>query len=97
MQEVVKVETEVLHYLQRNAEQPSRARPPTQDTPQADRADPPANHTWGKPQQQSLLNRPLSPEDTLHVIAELERKALGEIIHLQKERDAIKLERDQLA
>ena len=30
------------------------------------------------------------------MIAEIERKALSEIIHLQKERDTIKLDRDRL-
>jgi hypothetical protein len=50
MREVVKVETEVLNYLQRGSEADVKLVKPAQDTPQADREKLPANHTWGKPQ-----------------------------------------------
>jgi hypothetical protein len=97
MREVVKVETEILNYLQRNSLDPEpKVVKPYSDTPQADKEKIPSNHTWGKPQTQSQEQLPLS-QDTLEMIAEIERKALTEIIHLQKERDAIKAERDQLA
>lgn len=98
MREVIKVENEVLHYLQRNHSEPEpRVVKPYSDTPQAEKEKEKLqpNHTWGKPQQQHQQAE-LS-DDTLDMIAEIERKALTEIIHLQKERDAIKLERDQLA
>lgn len=99
MREVIKVENEVLNYLQRNNPEPElRVVKPYSDTPQAEkeRERPQPNHTWGKPQAQQHPQAELS-DDTLEMIAEIERKALTEIIHLQKERDAIKLERDQLA
>lgn len=99
MREVIKVENEVLNYLQRNHPEPDpRVVKPYSDTPQAEKEKEKLqpNHTWGKPQPQQHHQAELS-EDTLEMIAEIERKALTEIIHLQKERDAIKLERDHLA
>lgn len=45
--------------------------------------------TWGKENVRDRTNMGLS-EDTLEMIAEIQRKALGEIIHLQRERDQLK-------
>lgn len=39
--------------------------------------------TWGKELSKTHKNGPLS-EDTLEMISLIEKKALGEIIHLQK-------------
>jgi hypothetical protein len=60
---------------------------PTHDTPQGqkerERGSPPANQTWGKPHSNNE-NTVTRGDDTLEIIAELERKALSEIIHLQR-------------
>ena len=48
--------------------------------------------TWGK----EKYSNPALSEDTLEIIGQIERKALGEIIHLQKDRDALKKEKDLL-
>jgi hypothetical protein len=97
MAEILKMETAVLGYLQRNnssESEPNVVRP-SQESPvpnQKSRVE--ANQTWGKePQDRTKMG--LS-EDTLEMISQIERKALGEIIHLQRERDALKQEKEQL-
>jgi FtsZ-binding cell division protein ZapB len=88
MQEVVKVETEVLKYLQKTGSEHEHI---ANDRPSS-------QMQLGKPKEQSAQKRPKSvlSDDMLEVIAEIERKALSEIIHLQRERDELREERDRL-
>lgn len=90
MREVVKIETQVLKYLQQKENDPRQ----TSAYPQQIASNVPTatskqnvHATWEAPPQ--ARDNVLS-EDTLEAIAEIERKALGEIIRLQNERDVLK-------
>lgn len=81
------METQVLNYLQQKGQEQiiPEVKAPVPGKPKAEQNA-----------KSQLQTRAELSGNTLEVIEEIERKALGEIIHLQNERDSLKQERDQL-